>query len=147
MFLSDAQVGVSRLDLSHLTLPATLRPGAALGVLDITEFYGDTTGGIRTYLRQKAEYVEARPELRHVLVLPGARDALSQSDGVRCYRLQGPRVPGQDPYRFMLATRTNRRIMLHERPDIIEIGSPVSLGGIGIYVKSGIYFMFKSNTK
>ena len=124
MFLSDAQVGVSRLDLSHLTLPATLRPGAALGVLDITEFYGDTTGGIRTYLRQKAEYVEARPELRHVLVLPGARDALSQSDGVRCYRLQGPRVPGQDPYRFMLATRTNRRIMLHERPDIIEVGSP-----------------------
>lgn len=93
-------------------------------MLDITEFYGDTTGGIRTYLREKAEYVEARPSLRQVLVLPGSRDALSQSSGVRAYRLRGPRVPGQAPYRFMLATRTNRRIMLNERPDIVEVGSP-----------------------
>ena len=33
-------------------------------------------------------------------------------------------MPTQDPYRFMLATRTNRRIALHERPDVIEVGSP-----------------------
>jgi alpha-1,6-mannosyltransferase len=93
-------------------------------VLDITEFYGETTGGIRTYLREKTRYVEAHPQFRQTLVLPGPRDALSQSEGVRCYRLEGPRVPTQDPYRFMLATRTNRRIALHERPDVIEIGSP-----------------------
>jgi alpha-1,6-mannosyltransferase len=124
IFLPDAQVRASQLDLSRLAMPPHLRPGAARSVLDITEFYGDTTGGIRTYLRQKAQYVEARPSLRQVLVLPGARDALSQSDGVRCYRLEGPRVPTQDPYRFMLATRTNRRIVLHERPDVIEVGSP-----------------------
>ena len=93
-------------------------------MLDITEFYGETTGGIRTYLREKAAYVEARAGLRQVLVLPGPRDALSQGDGVRCYRLEGPRVPTQAPYRFMLATRTNRRIAVHERPDVIEVGSP-----------------------
>lgn len=124
IFLPDAQVKASQLDLSHLAMPPRLRPGAARSVLDITEFYGDTTGGIRTYLRQKAQYVEARPSLRQVLVLPGPRDALSQSEGVRCYRLEGPRVPTQDPYRFMLATRTNRRIVAHERPDVIEVGSP-----------------------
>jgi alpha-1,6-mannosyltransferase len=124
LFLPDAQIEAGRLDLSHLTLPPRLRPAARRSVLDITEFYGETTGGIRTYLREKALYVEARPTLRQVLVLPGPRDALSQSDGVRCYRLQGPRVPTQDPYRFMLATRTNRRIALHERPDVIEVGSP-----------------------
>lgn len=124
IFLPDAQLKTSRLDLSRLALPPRLRPGAKCSVLDITEFYGETTGGIRTYLRQKALYVESRPGLRQVLVLPGPRDALSQSDGVRCYRLEGPRVPTQDPYRFMLATRTNRRIALHERPDVIEVGSP-----------------------
>jgi len=124
IFLPDAQVRNSRLDLSHLRLPPLLRPGSKRSVLDITEFYGETTGGIRTYLRQKALYVEARPALRQVLVLPGPRDALSQSEGVRCYRLEGPRVPSQDPYRFMLATRTNRRIALHEHPDVIEVGSP-----------------------
>jgi alpha-1,6-mannosyltransferase len=124
LFLADAQIKASPFDLSKIALPPLLRPGARRSVLDITEFYGETTGGIRTYLRQKALYVEAHPELRQVLVLPGPRDALSQSDGVRCYRLEGPRVPTQDPYRFMLATRTNRRIALHERPDVIEVGSP-----------------------
>jgi alpha-1,6-mannosyltransferase len=124
LFLPDAQIRASRLDLSLLPLPPLLRPGARRSVLDITEFYGETTGGIRTYLREKALYVEAHPQFKQTLVLPGPRDALSQSDGVRCYRLQGPRVPTQDPYRFMLATHTNRRIALHERPDVIEVGSP-----------------------
>lgn len=124
LFLPDAQLKASRLDLSREALPPLLRPGARLSVLDITEFYGETTGGVRTYLREKAQYVEARAEYRQVLVLPGPRDALSQSTGVRCYRLQGPRVPRAEPYRFMLATRTNRRIAVHEHPDVIEVGSP-----------------------
>jgi alpha-1,6-mannosyltransferase len=124
LFIPDATLEASRLDLSRMTLPPRIRAGARLSVLDITEFYGDTTGGVRTYLREKAQYVEAHAEYRQVLVLPGPRDALTQSDGVRCYRLQGPRVPKAEPYRFMLATRTNRRIAVHEQPDIIEVGSP-----------------------
>jgi alpha-1,6-mannosyltransferase len=124
LFLADAQLRASRLDLSATALLPPLRPSADLGVLDITEFYGDTTGGIRTYLRQKAAYVEAHPEFRHILALPGSRDAMTQSEGVRVYRLRGPAVPKQAPYRFMLATRTNRRIVRHERPDLIEVGSP-----------------------
>ena len=124
LFLSDAQLRASRLDLSATGFPPRLRPASHLGVLDITEFYGDTTGGIRTYLREKATYVEAHPQYRQVLALPGARDAMSQSDGVRVYRLRGPTVPTQAPYRFMFATRSNRRIVTHERPDVIEVGSP-----------------------
>ena len=110
------------LDISRSTLPGRLRPGA-LGVLDISEFFGETTGGVRTYLLQKARYVEARPELRQVLVVPGARDSIHQADGVRCYRLHGPSIPTQKPYRFMLATRSTSRIVAHERPDLIEVGS------------------------
>jgi alpha-1,6-mannosyltransferase len=110
--------------LGRDVLPAPLRPEASLGVLDITEWFGDTSGGIRTYLLQKAQYVAARPWLRHVLAVPGARDAITEQDGVRMYRLQGPPIPRQKPYRFMLATRSVARIARHERPDIIEIGSP-----------------------
>jgi alpha-1,6-mannosyltransferase len=124
LFLSDAQLRASRLDLSATAFPPRLRPAARLGVLDITEFYGDTTGGVRTYLREKAAYVEAHPAYRQVLALPGSRDAIAQSDGVRVYRLKGPVVPTQAPYRFMLATRSNRRIVTHEHPDLIEVGSP-----------------------
>ena len=93
------------LDISRLELPPRLRPGAELGVLDITEFFGETTGGVRTYLLQKARYVQRRPELRQAIVVPGARDEILEASGVRCYRLHGPSVPTQKPYRFMLATR------------------------------------------
>ncbi len=111
------------LDIGGQTLPPRLRTDASLGVLDITEFFGETSGGVRTYLFEKARYVEARPELRHVVVVPGRRDAITETTGVRCYRLRGPRVPTQAPYRFMLATRSSRRIVEHERPDVIEVGS------------------------
>jgi alpha-1,6-mannosyltransferase len=110
------------LDISRSSLPQLLRPDA-LGILDISEFFGETTGGVRTYLLQKARYVEARPELRQVLIVPGARDSIHQADGVRCYRLHGPSVPTQKPYRFMLATRSTSRIVAHECPDLIEVGS------------------------
>ena len=111
-------------DLADSVLPEKRRDQAELGVLDITKWFGETSGGVRTYLLQKARYVEARPSLRHVLVIPGARDAITAGNGVRCYRLRGPRIPTQRPYRFMLATRSIRRIIEHERPDVIEVGSP-----------------------
>lgn len=111
-------------DLGRHKLPPPLRPQATLGILDITEFFGETSGGVRTYLMEKAGYVERHPELRQVLVVPSGADAITEVPGVRCYRMRGPRVPTQQPYRFMLATRSNRRIVEHERPHVIEVGSP-----------------------
>src|SRR5208282_3300355 len=84
-------------DLAESVLPEKRRQQAELGVLDITKWFGETSGGVRTYLLQKARYVEARPDLRHVLVIPGARDAITAGNGVRCYRLRGPRIPTQRP--------------------------------------------------
>jgi alpha-1,6-mannosyltransferase len=108
---------------SMVDLPARLRATAELGVLDITEFFGETTGGVRTYLLEKARYVQRRASLRQTIVVPGARDEILEASGVRCYRLHGPSVPTQKPYRFMLATRSTSRIVAHERPDLIEVGS------------------------
>ncbi len=110
------------LDISHSTLPPRLRP-QAFGILDISEFFGETTGGVKTYLLQKSRYVESRPSLRQVLVVPGPRDSILETSGVRCYRLHGPSIPTQKPYRFMLATRSTSRIVAHEHPSLIEVGS------------------------
>ncbi|HVB32193.1 MAG TPA: glycosyltransferase [Gemmatimonadaceae bacterium] len=121
--LLDAPQAQTGLDIGTQALPPRLRSGARRAVLDITEFFGETSGGVRTYLFEKARYVEERPGLRHVVVVPGRRDAITETAGVRCYRLRGPRVPTQAPYRFMLATRSSRRIVEHERPDVIEVGS------------------------
>jgi alpha-1,6-mannosyltransferase len=115
--------GAPALDISRLALPAPLRPAASLTVLDISEYFAECSGGVRTYLMQKARYVEARPELRQVLVVPGVHDTVGECDGVRAYRLHGPLIPMQKTYRFLLATRSIGRIVAHERPDVVEVGS------------------------
>ena len=94
-----------------------------LTILDVAEWFGETSGGIRTYLLAKSEYVRWHEELRQVLVLPGARDEVEQDGGVTSYRLRGPRIPFRDQYRFLLATRSLGWILERERPDVIEIGS------------------------
>lgn len=111
-------------DLTRGALPAIDRRAAALTVLDITKWFGETSGGVRTYLTEKARYVAAREELRHVLVVPGPFDGHAVGNGVRTYRIRGPLIPTQRAYRFLLATRTTRRVLEHERPDVIEVGSP-----------------------
>lgn len=124
LFPSANRTAAFRLNLGRSQLPSDrLRPMAEVGVLDITKWFGETSGGVRTYLIEKARYVESRTDLRQVLVIPGARDSITHGTGVRCYRLRGPRVPTQRPYRFMLATRSIRRIIHHESPSIIEVGS------------------------
>ena len=60
------------LDIARITLPPRLRPAASVGVLDITEFFGDTTGGVRTYLLEKAQYVQRHPTLRQVIAMQAA---------------------------------------------------------------------------
>ena len=113
----------AELNIARSELPPRLRAGANLGVLDISEFFGETTGGVRTYLLEKARYVQRQPLLRQVLVVPGAADEILEGSGVRCYRLHGAPIPTQKPYRFMLATESTSRIVAHERPDLIEVGS------------------------
>jgi len=112
------------LALAHEPLPPRDRPAARLTVLDITKWFAEGSGGVRTYLSEKARYVSARAHLRHVLVVPGPFDAVSVGEGVRTYRLRGPRIPTQTAYRFLLATRSTRRLVLHEQPTVIEVGSP-----------------------
>jgi alpha-1,6-mannosyltransferase len=96
-----------------------------LTVLDITKWYGERSGGVRTYLDAKQRYVSGHRDLRHVLVIPGERDELTVEGNTRRYRIRGPHIPTQRQYRFLLAPRTLRRIVDRERPDVIEVGSPI----------------------
>lgn len=92
-------------------------------MLDISEYFGVTSGGIRTYLNAKSAWVARHHETRQVLVVPARHDAIVESDGVRRYELGAPPIPGNAPYRFLYSAPATRRILAHERPDLIEIGS------------------------
>ena len=92
--------------------------------LDITKFFGETTGGIRTYLLEKAKYVARQPDTQQVVIIPGPRDMVTDEGHTRWYRLAGIPIPTQAPYRTLLSTRKVRAILQQEAPDIIEVGSP-----------------------
>ena len=112
------------LDLARGTLPDVARPAATLAVLDTTEWFAPTSGGIRTYLLQKEVYVAARPWLRHALVVPWSTDGIVEREGARWYEFAGPRVPRNEPYRLLTSVRRMRRVFDHEQPHVIELGSP-----------------------
>jgi alpha-1,6-mannosyltransferase len=95
-----------------------------LTVLDITKFFGATTGGIRTYLVEKAKYVAARESHRQVVIVPARRQAVVTEGRTRWYHLPGPAIPTQAPYRFLLSSRRIREVLTAEKPEIIEVGSP-----------------------
>ncbi|HET7041845.1 MAG TPA: glycosyltransferase, partial [Gemmatimonadales bacterium] len=92
-------------------------------VLDISEYFSETGGGIRTYLLAKAGWVARQEGMRQVLVAPAAQDHVLGAEALRVYSLRGPRIPLNPQYRLILSTRTPRRIIEHEYPDIIEVGS------------------------
>lgn len=116
--------GGATLSLDRDPLPPRLRRDSRLSVLDITKFFGPTTGGIRTYLTEKSRYVESRDDLRQVVIVPGPRDALTEGPGTRWYQVEGRGIPTQRPYRFLTRRRVIARVFDHEAPDIIEVGSP-----------------------
>jgi alpha-1,6-mannosyltransferase len=95
-----------------------------LKALDITKFFGETTGGIRTYLLEKAKYVQGRDDLRQVVVIPAKHDSMSDTGDTRWYRIAALPIPTQFPYRLLLSRKKVQRILQKEGPDIIEVGSP-----------------------
>jgi alpha-1,6-mannosyltransferase len=112
------------------TTPILYTPGCtgeripgALRVLDITMFYAEASGGVRTYLAAKGLAL-ARRGVSHALVVPDRRDSISMDGESRVYRLRSPRVPTTPGYRLLVSPQAVERIIHEERPDVIELGSP-----------------------
>lgn len=113
-------------------MPATVPPpsrsrtrrGAPLRVLDVTDFYSETvSGGVKTYLHAKADHL-AELGVEHVMVVPGAEDETTSLGATRMHRIQGSVLAVSKAYRVMFSVSRLREILLREKPDVIEVGSP-----------------------
>ena len=93
-------------------------------LLDVTEFYSASGGGVRTYLTEKSRWLATRSEWEHVVAVPGDRDTETRWARSHVYLLRGPRVPASPGYHFLVAARKLAAIVRRERPDVIEVGSP-----------------------
>lgn len=90
-------------------------------VCDLTHAYTPTSGGIRTYVDAKRQYVLDHTDHTHVLVLPGEEDRVERGERWATYRIKSPGIPGAAPYRSFVRPAALYRTLAEVRPDVIEL--------------------------
>ena len=95
-------------------------------LIDTTMLYAPRSGGVRRYLNSKRAWLAAqRPDVRHTLVVPGARDAYDGQGRVSIYAAP---LPFGDGYRWPVVKQAWMERLVRQRPDIIEAGDPYTPG-------------------
>lgn len=92
-------------------------------ILDITMFWAPASGGVRTYLEAKHEWLKGQAGIRHSLLVPGGERACD--DGI-C-SLPAPPIPFGHGYRFPLRKAPWIAQIAAMAPDLIEVGDPYVL--------------------
>lgn len=101
-------------------------------LVDVTEFYSQRGGGVRTHLTQKAA-VAARRGHEHLVFAPGPRHAADP--GVRY--VPGPSLPYDPTYHLLWRVGAVRRQLRAERPDVLEIHSPYVAAVAALGLRAG----------
>jgi len=114
-----------------------------LKIVDVSEFYAEEGGGVRTYVRQKLQ-AGSRAGHEIVIVAPGPDNGESELLGGRIVWVKGPHMPFDPRYFVMLKKKMVREILDREKPDVVEGSSPwmggwFVAGWKGDAVKSFIY--------
>ncbi len=98
-------------------------------ILYCTNFYTDSSGGVKTYLHAMEKELH-RAGLPFRLVVPGEKDAYGDDPGgdSRTYVLRSPRFPVNREYRMILPLEflpifrfRLGKIIARERPDVVEV--------------------------
>jgi len=97
-------------------------------IVDVTEFWSERGGGVRSYLTAKASSV-TRLGAEHRVLAPGPRNEESSlvpahETSSRLVRFKGPRLPYDPTYHLFSRFGAVRRRVRQESPDVLEIHSP-----------------------
>lgn len=98
-------------------------------VIAVANFFGPSSGGLRTALTAVGREYRARG-LRMSLVVPGERDAVETTDAGDLHTVAAPLLPGSGGYRLILRTGAVRRLLERLAPDRIELSDRSSLHGV-----------------
>lgn len=105
-------------------------PDSGLKIVDITEFYSERGGGIRSHLTNRGQFL-ADHRHRHVVIAPGPRDEDAPLVGdvesrwarSRLVRFAGPTLPYDRTYHLLHRIDKIRRRVRAEQPDVLEAHS------------------------
>ena len=107
---------------------------AVLKIVDVTEFYSERGGGVRSHLTTRG-HVLRRLGHDHLAIAPGAGDDESALAGpadeskpscgrARVRRIRGPALPYDPTYHLLGRLDRLRAVVRAERPDVLEAHSP-----------------------
>jgi alpha-1,6-mannosyltransferase len=91
---------------------------------DLTQFYSPLSGGVKRYVHEKIRYIQAATEDEHILVIPGAKSELVETERSRIYSIRSPLLSRTSRYRALLNLRAIEEILEREQPHLIESGDP-----------------------
>jgi glycosyltransferase involved in cell wall biosynthesis len=87
---------------------------------DLTQSWSAVGGGVGTYLRHKRHHILRNTPHRHLLIVPGDRDAIVDDGRAITATIASPKVPGSPNYRLLLRNGAVRRVLERFKPDLIE---------------------------
>jgi alpha-1,6-mannosyltransferase len=87
---------------------------------DLTQSWSDVGGGVGTYLRHKRRHILDNTPHRHLMIIPGPRDSVTEEDRAITVTIRSPKVPGSPHYRLMLRNGAVRAALERFKPAIIE---------------------------
>jgi len=94
--------------------------GPSMLICDLTQSWSEVGGGVRTYLLHKRRHILQKTTHRHLLIVPGAQDLVTEEDRSVTVTIASARVPGSPNYRLMLRSRAVRAALERFQPDLIE---------------------------
>lgn len=103
-------------------------------IAHIANFYGPTSGGLRTAMHALGAGYQARGH-EVLLVVPGAADADEQTPYGRRVTVRSPVVPATGGYRVILRTRHVRRVLTAFAPDVLEVSDRTTLRSLGAWAR------------
>ncbi|MCH8614827.1 glycosyltransferase [Sphingomonas sp. SM33] len=89
-------------------------------ICDVTQSWSEVGGGVGTYLRHKRRHILERTPHRHLLIVPGAEDTITEDGRAITATIRSPHVPGSPHYRLLLRNGAVRAVLDRFAPDLIE---------------------------
>jgi len=96
------------------------RRAIELRVADVALFYGERSGGIRSYLDAKVRQLQGRADVEHHVLVPGPAE---RHDGGR-HELPALRIPHANGYRLPLGAGALERSIAALAPDVVLLHDP-----------------------
>jgi alpha-1,6-mannosyltransferase len=95
-------------------------------IVQLANFYGPTTGGLKTVLQELARCYTAAG-LERVLIAPGPCDAQETDQHGTQMLVRAPVVPGSGGYRMILRSRHLLELLDSLNPDVVEVSDKLTL--------------------